>query len=129
MDQYNGRNRFGYWPNMTCDSVKLATEGVQYHQQISKDDNLHFFRKTLCRVTPIVYESTWVLYDTCSIFYLENIVCHFPRHSAACVNGRMSRTRQYNKHIYRKWQTEFFRLNTEPVVCKLKITLCVLFTS
>ncbi|PNF20587.1 hypothetical protein B7P43_G04866 [Cryptotermes secundus] len=56
MDQYNGRNRFGYWKNMTCDSVKLATEGILYHQQISKEDNLHFFRKTLCRVTPIVYQ-------------------------------------------------------------------------
>ncbi|GFG34115.1 hypothetical protein Cfor_05571, partial [Coptotermes formosanus] len=56
MDQYNGRNRFGYWPNMTCDSVKLATEGVLYHQQISKDENLHFFRKTLCRVAPLIYE-------------------------------------------------------------------------
>lgn len=56
MDQYNGRNRFGYWENMTCDSVKLATEGVLYHQDISKEQDLHFFRKTLCRVTPIVYE-------------------------------------------------------------------------
>jgi hypothetical protein len=60
MDQYNGRNRFGYWKNMTCDSVKLATEGILYHQQISKEDYLHFFRKTLCRVTPLVYQSKWM---------------------------------------------------------------------
>lgn len=61
MDQYNGRNRFGYWDDMKCDSVKLATEGVLYHQQISKEENLHFFRKTLCRVTPIVYQSKLTL--------------------------------------------------------------------
>jgi scavenger receptor class B protein 1 len=60
MDQYDGKNRFGYWPNMTCDSVKLATEGVLYHQQISKDDNLHFFRKTLCRAVTLVYEKETV---------------------------------------------------------------------
>jgi hypothetical protein len=57
MDHYNGRNRFGYWSNLTCDSVKMATEGVLYHQDISKNESLHFFRKNLCRVTPIVYES------------------------------------------------------------------------
>jgi hypothetical protein len=64
MDQYNGKNRFGYWENMACDSVKLATEGVLYHQEISKEEDLHFFRKTLCRVTPIVYQSRCMLNST-----------------------------------------------------------------
>ncbi|KDR20475.1 Scavenger receptor class B member 1 [Zootermopsis nevadensis] len=60
MDMYNGKNRFGYWSNMTCDSVKLATEGVLYHQEVSKEDKLHFFRKNLCRVTPLYFANETV---------------------------------------------------------------------
>jgi len=99
MDQYDGKNRFGYWPNMTCDSVKLATEGVLYHQQISKDDNLHFFRKTLCRAVTLVYESKCVLYGTDYLFCRKNIFHLFPRHSTACASGRMSAINQYDRDV------------------------------
>jgi hypothetical protein len=75
---------------MTCDSVKLATEGVLYHQQISKDDKLLFFRKTVCRAVPLVYESKCVFYGTDFLFCLIYIVHSFPRYSTARVSGRMS---------------------------------------
>jgi hypothetical protein len=99
MDQYNGRNRFGYWPDMTCDSVKQATEGILYHQQISKDDTLHFFRKTLCRAVVLVYESKCVLYGTEYLFCPKNIVHRFPRYCTARVNGRMSENHQYDTNV------------------------------
>ncbi|XP_069684505.1 scavenger receptor class B member 1-like [Periplaneta americana] len=56
MDRFNGRKRLGFWRNETCDSIDLATEGMLYHQNIARTDDLHFFRKTLCRVTPVKYE-------------------------------------------------------------------------
>jgi hypothetical protein len=99
MDQYNGKNRFGYWPNMTCDSVKLATEGVLYHQQISKDDKLLFFRKTICRAVSLVYESKCVFYGTDFLFCPKSIVHRFPRYSTARVSGRMSTLNQYDTDI------------------------------
>jgi len=107
MDQYNGRNRFGYWPNMTCDSVKLATEGVQYHQQISKDDKLNFFRKTICRAVSLVYESKCVLYGTDYLFCPKNIFHRFPRCSTARVSGRMSGINQYDTDVNGKLEQNF----------------------
>lgn len=55
VDQFHGSPRFGYWQNETCDSVQGATEGVTYHQYISKQDTLKYLRKTICRVTPLYY--------------------------------------------------------------------------
>jgi hypothetical protein len=86
MDQLNGRNRFGYWTDMACDSVKLSTEGILFHQQISKDDKLLFFRKTLCRTIALEYESKCVLYGIEYLFCLKNVVRHFSRYSTLRVS-------------------------------------------
>jgi CD36 family. len=109
MDNYNGRNRFGYWPNVTCDSVKLSTEGVLYHQRISKDDKLLFFRKTICRAVTLVYESKCVMYGTEYLFCPKNIVHRFPLYSTARVSGRMSETRVRNK-CRREVRTAIFQM-------------------
>ncbi|XP_054281067.1 scavenger receptor class B member 1-like [Macrosteles quadrilineatus] len=53
VNQFHGSPRFGYWDNETCDSVQGATEGVTYHQSISKTDTLKYLRKTICRVVPL----------------------------------------------------------------------------
>ena len=46
----------GYWPDETCDSLDMATEGVIYHQNIKKDEALRFLRKTVCRILPIQFK-------------------------------------------------------------------------
>ncbi|KAJ9598280.1 hypothetical protein L9F63_011044 [Diploptera punctata] len=56
MDTYHRQNRFGFWPNKDCDSVQNATEGILYHQDITKDDVLYFFRKAMCRVAAIKFK-------------------------------------------------------------------------
>ncbi|XP_050531125.1 scavenger receptor class B member 1-like [Daktulosphaira vitifoliae] len=57
VDNYNGRPNFGIWEDPKCDSVQGATEGVTYHQFISKTDTLKYLRKTMCRVTPLKYQT------------------------------------------------------------------------
>nr|XP_018914564.1 PREDICTED: scavenger receptor class B member 1-like [Bemisia tabaci]XP_018914565.1 PREDICTED: scavenger receptor class B member 1-like [Bemisia tabaci]XP_018914566.1 PREDICTED: scavenger receptor class B member 1-like [Bemisia tabaci]XP_018914567.1 PREDICTED: scavenger receptor class B member 1-like [Bemisia tabaci] len=56
MEHFNGSPRLNHWRNETCDSVYGATEGVAYHQFITKNDTLRYFRKTMCRVTPLNYK-------------------------------------------------------------------------
>ena len=55
MDRFRGNRRLGWWPGEHCDSVENATEGVSYHQGVRRDDELRYFRKTLCRVTPLYF--------------------------------------------------------------------------
>lgn len=55
MDKFHGSDRFNYWPDEICDSVKTATEGVIYPQFLTRNDSLSYFRKTMCRITPVVY--------------------------------------------------------------------------
>ncbi|XP_050438444.1 scavenger receptor class B member 1-like [Adelges cooleyi] len=57
VDNYNGRQNLGLWDDAHCDSVQGATEGVTYHQFISKNDTLKYLRKTMCRVTPLRYKN------------------------------------------------------------------------
>nr|CAD7413618.1 unnamed protein product [Timema poppensis] len=55
MDRFHGRDRFGFWDQFSCDTVKGATEGISYHQNIKKNDTLLYFRKTICRVATVYY--------------------------------------------------------------------------
>ncbi|XP_025408763.1 scavenger receptor class B member 1-like [Sipha flava] len=57
VENYNGKPNLGIWDDMKCDSVQGATEGVTYHQFISKNDTLKYLRKTMCRVTPLKYKN------------------------------------------------------------------------
>lgn len=60
VDQFHGSSRFNFWGNETCDSVQGATEGVTYHQEITKNDTLLYLRKTICRVTPLNFKSKYL---------------------------------------------------------------------
>ncbi|XP_052133694.1 scavenger receptor class B member 1-like [Frankliniella occidentalis] len=55
MDRFHGDRNLGWWPADRCDSVYGSTEGVSYHQGVLADDELRYFRKTLCRVTPLYF--------------------------------------------------------------------------
>ncbi|XP_068081088.1 scavenger receptor class B member 1 isoform X2 [Anabrus simplex] len=55
MDRFHGSPRFGYWSDERCDAVQGATEGVSYPQFLTRNDSLLYFRKTICRITPIYY--------------------------------------------------------------------------
>ncbi|XP_034234231.1 scavenger receptor class B member 1-like [Thrips palmi] len=55
MDRFHGNRNLGWWSADRCDSVYGGTEGVSYHQGVHKDHELRYFRKTLCRVTPLYY--------------------------------------------------------------------------
>lgn len=72
VNKFHGRSRLGYWQNETCDSVQGATEGVTYHQGISKNDTLRYLRKTICRVTPLIFSSKLIY-----IFILLRILIGF----------------------------------------------------
>ncbi|CAH0712886.1 unnamed protein product, partial [Brenthis ino] len=57
MDAMRGRSYItGYDPNKCPDRLNGATEGVMYHQHISKNDILLCLRKTVCKVMPMYYE-------------------------------------------------------------------------
>lgn len=55
MDRFHGNRNLGWWRGDRCDSVYGGTEGVSYHQGVRKEDELRYFRKTLCRVMPLYY--------------------------------------------------------------------------
>lgn len=55
MDRFHGNRNLGWWSADRCDSVYGGTEGVSYHHGVHKDQELRYFRKTLCRVTPLYY--------------------------------------------------------------------------
>ncbi|KAK3926538.1 Scavenger receptor class B member 1 [Frankliniella fusca] len=55
MDRFHGDRNLGWWPADRCDSVYGSTEGVSYHQGVRREDELRYFRKTLCRVTPLYF--------------------------------------------------------------------------
>ncbi|VVC37650.1 Hypothetical protein CINCED_3A019407 [Cinara cedri] len=57
VDQYHGKPSLGIWEDPKCDSLQGATEGVTYHQFVSKNDTLKYLRKTMCRVTPLKYKN------------------------------------------------------------------------
>ena len=55
MDRFHGNRNLGWWRGDRCDSVYGGTEGVSYHQGVRKEDELRYFRKTMCRVMPLYY--------------------------------------------------------------------------
>lgn len=57
VDKYHGKSNLGIWDDLKCDSVQGSSEGVTYHQFVSKNDTLKYLRKTMCRVTPLKYKS------------------------------------------------------------------------
>ncbi|KAF0766462.1 scavenger receptor class B member 1-like [Aphis craccivora] len=57
VDKYHGKSSLGIWEDPKCDSVQGSSEGVTYHQFVSKNDTLKYLRKTMCRVTPLKYKN------------------------------------------------------------------------
>lgn len=78
VENYHGKPNLGVWDDMKCDSVQGATEGVTYHQFISKNDTLKYLRKTMCRVTPLKYKSM------SSIFLKQNSVMRLLKFNLTC---------------------------------------------
>ncbi|CAH2101904.1 unnamed protein product [Euphydryas editha] len=52
----------GYDPNTCPDTLAGATEGVLYHQHLSKNESLLYFRKTVCKLMPLYYKKEDLMY-------------------------------------------------------------------
>ncbi|KAJ2943382.1 hypothetical protein O0L34_g12193 [Tuta absoluta] len=51
----------GYDPEQCPDRITGSTEGVMYHQHITKEDILLYWRKTVCKLMPLYYDSEMVM--------------------------------------------------------------------
>nr|XP_026483476.1 scavenger receptor class B member 1-like [Vanessa tameamea] len=51
----------GYDPNKCPDTLSGSTEGVLYHQHLSKDEALICLRKTVCKVMPLYFEKEAIM--------------------------------------------------------------------
>lgn len=56
IDKYDGSEYLPYFGDDCKDKVVNGTEGVLYPQFVSKDVPFRYYRKTMCRVTPLHYE-------------------------------------------------------------------------
>lgn len=58
IDKYDGTEHLPGHGATCTDSVVNSTEGVAYAQFLTKDSVLRYWRKTLCKVTPLYYDGT-----------------------------------------------------------------------
>lgn len=56
IDKYDGTENLPGHGEACLDSVVNSTEGVAYAQFLTKDSVLRYWRKTMCRVTPLYYD-------------------------------------------------------------------------
>ncbi|XP_073965533.1 scavenger receptor class B member 1-like [Choristoneura fumiferana] len=62
IDRFNGEPQLpGYDPNACPDRIFGSTEGVMYHQHMSKRDVLLYWRKTVCKLMPLYFDSELTL--------------------------------------------------------------------
>ncbi|XP_018321668.1 scavenger receptor class B member 1 [Agrilus planipennis] len=57
IDKYHGSQFVPFYDNHCQDLIVNSTEGVAYAQFLTKNSTLLYWRKTLCKVTPLYYES------------------------------------------------------------------------
>lgn len=57
IDKYDGTKNLPGYDNTCSDTLVNATEGVTYAQFLTKNSTIRYWRKTLCKVTPLFYES------------------------------------------------------------------------
>lgn len=67
IDKYHGSDYLPYYNGKCLDKVVNGTEGVMYPQFITKDVSLKYYRKTMCKVTPLYYESKCMYYISTKI--------------------------------------------------------------
>ncbi|KAF2887442.1 hypothetical protein ILUMI_18731, partial [Ignelater luminosus] len=58
IDKYEGSEYLPGYGDTCEDKIVNSTEGVAYHQFLTKNSTLLYWRKTICKVTPLYYEKT-----------------------------------------------------------------------
>ncbi|XP_047513582.1 lysosome membrane protein 2-like isoform X1 [Pieris napi] len=62
IDQYGRKLQLkGYDLNTCPDTLTGSTEGVMYHQRLSKDDVLLYLRKSVCRAMPLSFDQEVII--------------------------------------------------------------------
>ncbi|CAH1403132.1 unnamed protein product [Nezara viridula] len=54
IDNYRGTPYLPHWPSPPCNNVSYASDGTKFPSRITKDQELLFFRRSLCRSMPLV---------------------------------------------------------------------------
>lgn len=57
IDKYEGSEYLPGYGDTCNDKIVNSTEGVAYHQFLTKNSTLLYWRKTICKVTPLYYKS------------------------------------------------------------------------
>lgn len=53
IDTYRGSTKLPQW-ELPCGNIEFASDGTKFPAQIGPDDELKFFRKSMCRAKPLV---------------------------------------------------------------------------
>lgn len=53
IDTYRGSTKLPQW-EQPCGNIEFASDGTKFPAQIGPDDELKFFRKSMCRAKPLV---------------------------------------------------------------------------
>ncbi|XP_026322687.1 scavenger receptor class B member 1-like [Hyposmocoma kahamanoa] len=62
IDKYRGQSQLpGYDADQCPDRIVGSTEGVMYQQRLKKDDVLLYWRKTVCKLMPLYFDSEFIL--------------------------------------------------------------------
>ncbi|XP_049883792.1 scavenger receptor class B member 1-like [Pectinophora gossypiella] len=62
IDRFRGQPQLpGYDPDRCPDRIFGSTEGVMYHQHLTKEDILMYWRKTVCKSMPLYFDSEMML--------------------------------------------------------------------
>ncbi|XP_068621865.1 scavenger receptor class B member 1-like [Battus philenor] len=86
IDRFHGEPQLpGFDPDKCPDRIFGSTEGVMYHQYISKEDVLLYWRKTVCKLMPLYFESEMVMNDVPVYRYnLSEVVYERVRNGTDC---------------------------------------------
>ncbi|RVE54417.1 hypothetical protein evm_000902 [Chilo suppressalis] len=62
IDRFRGAPQLpGYDPDECPDRIIGSTEGVMYHQRLTKEDVVLYWRKTVCKVMPLYFDDEMVI--------------------------------------------------------------------
>lgn len=54
LENYNGLPYLPQWQGEHCNNITGASDGTKFPSYIKPNDTLYFFRKSLCRIMPLV---------------------------------------------------------------------------
>ncbi|CAH0699547.1 unnamed protein product [Spodoptera exigua] len=64
IDRFRGQPQIpGFDPDVCPDRIFGSTEGVMYAQRLTKQDVLQYWRKTVCKLMPLYFDSELTMFD------------------------------------------------------------------